>query len=367
MKIAIAHDYLVQYGGAERVVEALHEIWPDAPVYTSMYEPSAMPPSFAQMDVRTSFMQHLRPLRRRSKLGLPLYPAAMHSLDLRGFDVVVSSSSGWAHAVITDPDAYHLVYCHTPARWLYRTDSYSRVERFGAAPLLGPLRRWDTRAASRPTEYFANSHNVRVRIFRQYRRAATVVYPPVETSRFAIGRAEDFYLCAARLAGYKRIDLAVEACEGLGRRLLVVGDGPARRSLERLGGEHTEFLGRVGDCELADLFRRCRALIVPAEEDFCITAVEAMASGRPVVGFARGGVSETVRPGYSGVLFEQQRPDLLANALQELERLDIDPMAIRSRALRFDVRRFQARMRVIVEGGEAAVEPAPLTAVAAVG
>lgn len=348
-RIAIAHDYLVQYGGAERVVEALHEAFPEAPVYTTMYEPDALPPAFREMDVRTSFLQDMPGLRRHFKLGLPLYPAAIRSLDLSGYDVVISSSSGWAHAVVADPEAVHIVYCHTPARWLYRTESYLPREQTLAAPLLPALRRWDRRSARRPTEYVANSAAVRERIFTQYRRAARVVHPPVETSRFRILEPEDFYLCASRLLPYKRIDLAIEGCKLLGARLIVAGDGEARADLERQAAGTAEFVGRVSDEEMAELLGRCRALIVPAEEDFCITAVEAMAAGRPVVGFARGGLLETVALYRTGSFFATQAPEAVAAAISHLERLELVPEAIRAHALRFDVSRFQAEMSDVVD------------------
>jgi glycosyltransferase involved in cell wall biosynthesis len=350
MNVALVHDYLVQYGGAERVVEALHEVWPQAPVYTSLYDAEAMPPLFRELDVRTSFLQGVPGLARRSKLGLAAYPAAFRSLDLSAYDVVVSSSSGWAHAARTAPDAVHVVYCHTPARWLYRTHSYVAAERIPAAPLLPLLRRWDRGAARRPTHYLANSETTRARIAHQYGRDAVVVHPPVDTSRFAVGEAGDYYLCASRLTAYKRVDLAIEACEELGVPLVVAGDGSARRALERRASGDVEFLGRVGDGELARLLARCRALIVPAEEDFCITAVEAMASGRPVVGYARGGLLETVALDRTGVLFGTQTPASLVGALIHLESLDLDPHAIRAHALRFDLRLFQRRMRELVEG-----------------
>jgi glycosyltransferase involved in cell wall biosynthesis len=349
VRLAIVHDYLVQYGGAERVVEALHELWPDAPVFTSLYERDRMPSSFAAMDVRMSFLQRLPAARRSFKAALPFYPAAMRSLDVSGYDVVVSSSSGWAHGVRPAAGARHIVYCHTPARWLYRTDSYVAAERWAAAPLLPLLRRWDQESAARPTDYLANSQAVRERIARVYGRPARVVYPPVETRRFFLAEPDDYYLCVSRLNPYKRIDLAVRACEALGRRLLVVGDGPARHDLRRLAGARTAFLGRVPDDNVAALLARCRALIVPAEEDFCITAVEAMASGRPVVGYARGGLLETVVPERTGVLFPESTPESLARGLVRLERLAWDAAAIRRHALRFDVRRFGAELREVVE------------------
>ena len=360
MKVAIAHDYLVQYGGAERVVEVLHDLWPDAPIFTSIYDADAMPEAFRSMDVRTSFLRKAPGLARHSKLGLPAYPKAFASLELRGYDVVVSSSSGWAHGVRTDLDALHIVYCHNPARWLYRPESYLARERAVAAPLLPALRRWDRRAARHANRYIANSETTRQRILAAYGRASTVLHPPVDTDRFEVAEPGDFYLCASRLTDYKRIDLAIEACHHLGVPLLVAGDGPARPRLERSAtGRDVAFLGRVSDSELASLLARCRALIVPAEEDFCITAVEAMAAGRPVVGYARGGLVETVRPDRTGVLFASQTPESVTAAMLRLERLDLEPAAIRRHALQFDTSRFKDVLVQIVAHDLGIAVPAP--------
>jgi glycosyltransferase involved in cell wall biosynthesis len=350
VRVAITHDYLVQYGGAERVVEVLHDIWPDAPVFTSIYDADAMPDVFRSMDVRTSFLQNVPGLATHSKLGLPAYPKAFASLDLRGYDVVVSSSSGWAHGVRTDLDALHVVYCHNPARWLYRTGSYLARERAAAAPFLRTLRSWDHAAARRANRYVANSETTRKRIFGAYGLPSVVVHPPVNTGRFEIGEAEDFYLCASRLTDYKHIDLAIAACHDLGVPLLVAGDGPARTRLERVAeGRDVEFVGYVSDRKLASLLSRCRALIVPAEEDFCITAVEAMAAGRPVVGYARGGLVETVVSDRTGVLFASQTLESMTGAMLRVERLDLDPAAIRTHSLRFGTSRFKDELVRIVE------------------
>jgi glycosyltransferase involved in cell wall biosynthesis len=366
VKVAITHDYLVQYGGAERVVEVLHDLWPDAPVFTSIYDADAMPDGFRSMDVRTSFLQSVPGLARHSKLGLPAYPKAFASFDLRGYDVVVSSSSGWAHGVRTDLDALHVVYCHNPARWLYRPESYLARERAVAAPLLPALRRWDRRASRHANRYIANSETTRQRIFAAYGRASTVLHPPVNTDRFQLGEPGGFYLCASRLTDYKRIDLAIEACHDLGVPLLVAGDGPARSRLERSAeGHDVDFLGRVSDQELASLLARCRALIVPAEEDFCITAVEAMAAGRPVVGYARGGLVETVLPDRTGVLFASQTLESVTGAMLRLERLDLEPAAIRRHSLQFDTSRFKDELVRIVEDDLGVAIPAAEPAVRA--
>ena len=368
MKVAIAHDYLVQYGGAERVVEVLHDLWPDAPIFTSMYDADAMPDGFRSMDVRTSFLQNVPGLAGHWKLGLPVYPKAFASFDLRGYDVVVSSSSGWAHGVHTDLDVLHIVYCHNPARWLYRPESYLAGERTVAAPLFPALKRWDRRAARRANRYIANSETTRRRIFAAYGLPSTVVHPPVNTGRFELGEPDDFYLCASRLTDYKRLDLAIEACHDLDVPLLVAGDGPARSRLERAAeGRNVEFLGRVSDGELASLFARCRALIVPAEEDFCITAVEAMAAGRPVVGYERGGLVETVLPDRTGVLFASQTLESITGAMLRLERLDLEPAAIRRHALQFDTSRFKDVLVQIVEGDLGIAVPAAEPALRAAG
>jgi len=349
MKVAITHDYLVRYGGAERVVEVIHDLWPQAPIFTSLYDADAMPDAFRAMDIRTSFLQNVPGLMRGSKFGLPAYPSAFASFDLRSFDVVISSSSGWAHGVRPALDALHVVYCHNPARWLYRTDSYPRAERTLAAPLLPALRRWDRRVAARPNRYVANSDTTRRQILAAYGLPSVVVHPPVHTSRFEVGEPGDYYLCAAHLVDEERVDLAIHACEDLGVPLVVAGDGPARGRLERLAGEDVEFLGEVSDRRLAALLSSCRALIVPAEGDFNITAIEAMAAGRPVVGYARGGLLETVLPDRTGVLFASQRLESITGALLRVGRLDLDPDAIRRHALQFDTQRFKDELRQIVE------------------
>jgi glycosyltransferase involved in cell wall biosynthesis len=369
MKVAITHDYLVQYGGAERVVEVLHDLWPDAPIFTSIYTADLMPDEFRQMDVRTSFLQDVPGLAAHSRLGLPAYAKAFASLDLRGYDVVVSSSSGWAHGVHTDLDALHIVYCHNPARWLYRPESYPALELAAVAPFRPALKRWDRRAARRANRYIANSETTRRRIFAAYGRPSVVVHPPVNTGRFEIGEPDDYYLCVSRLNDYKRIDLAIAACHDLGVPLVVAGAGPARARLERgAEGHDVRFLGRIPDGDLASLLARCRALIVPAEEDFCITAVEAMAAGRPVVGYARGGLVETVLPDRTGVLFASQTLESVTGAMLRLERLDLDSRTIRRHALQFDAARFKDELVAIVESDLGiSIPAAPAERIAAVG
>lgn len=356
MKLAIVHDYLNQYGGAERVLEELHAIWPDAPVYTSIFAAEAMPPLYREMQIHTSFMQWLPGVTRHHQPYLPLYPLAFEALDLSSYEVVLSNSSAFAKAVITPPSTLHVCYCLTPMRWAWSYHEYVRRERLGwTARLLLPgyialLRLWDVASANRVDHFIGISHAVAARIRKYYRREAAVIYPPVNTRAFApAGRTEDYYLVVSRLIPYKRIDLAVEACTRLGRRLLVVGGGRDRARLERLAGPTVEFLGRVSERELADLYARCRALIFPGEEDFGIVPLEAQAAGRPVVAYGAGGALETVIDGHTGVHFFAPTAESLADAILRLESLAFDSARIRAHAERFDTSVFRGALSAFVE------------------
>lgn len=356
MKFAIVHDYLNQYGGAERVLEEMHALWPDAPIFTSIYAPESMPPAYRQWDIRTSFMQALPGIARHHQPYLPLYPLAFETLDLSGYDVVVSNSSAFCKAVVTPPSTLHVCYCLTPMRWAWAYHEYVRRERLGSvARLLLPayisyLRTWDAASANRVDHFIGISHAVASRIRKYYRRDAAVIYPPVNTAAFHVApRADDFYLVVSRLIPYKRIDLAIQACTRMGRRLLVVGGGRDRASLERLAGRGVEFLGRVSEAELADLYARCRALIFPGEEDFGIVPLEAQAAGRPVVAFAGGGALETVCDGETGVHFREPTVQALMDAMKRLEASAFDPVRIRSHAQRFDSQVFRDGISSFIE------------------
>ena len=356
---ALVHDYLAQSGGAERVVLALHRLFPQAPLYTSVYDPKATLPAFAAVDVRTSFLQRsLLSSRRFHKLALRFYPAAFEQFDLSAYRLVVSSSSAFAKGIITGPETCHICYCHTPARFAWRQQEYLQqgtLTRF-LAPLLrgvlSDLRRWDVETAGRADFFVANSHNIAARIRKYYRReVAAVIYPPVETSRFLPAPADEVgnhFLVVSRLVGYKRIDLAVDACTRLGVPLRVVGTGPELRALKRRAGPTVSFLGRLPDDAVAREYARCRALIFPGEEDFGLTPVECMASGRPVVAFGRGGALETVTPGKTGLFFDQQTPESLMTALRAVAEMPVDPQVLQAEAFRFDTSVFTARFRAFV-------------------
>ena len=359
MNLALIHDYLAQAGGAERVVSAMHEIYPEAPLYTSVYDPSSTLPCFAEMDVRTSFLQRWPVASKRwHKLALPFYPAAFERMDLTGYDVVLSSTSGFAKGVLTGPETCHVCYCHTPARFAWRQREYLNQSRDGRllAPFLGGLlrrlRAWDLASAGRVDYFVANSHNVAQRIRAHYGREAAVIYPPIETSKYAPVSGDqvgDYFLVVSRLVGYKRIDLAIEACNRLRLPLRVIGTGPELPALRRLAGPTVQFLGRRPDAEVAEAYARCRALIFPGEEDFGLTPLEAMASGRPVVAYGAGGALETVVAGETGLFFPEQTPDSLAAALTQAQTIPFSPDALRAHALRFDKSLFLDRLRQFVD------------------
>jgi glycosyltransferase involved in cell wall biosynthesis len=355
-RVALVHDYLNQYGGAERVLEALHDLFPDAPVYTSIYDPDTMPPLYRSWDIRTSWMQRLPGWRRYFRHYMPLYPSAFESFDLSGYDLVVSSSSAFAKGVIPAADARHVCYCHTPMRFAWRTDSYVEREQIGGPQrvilplLLTYVRLWDVSSAGRVDQFIANSREVAGRIWRCYRREAAVIPPPVELPPFRPQPPDDYYLAGGRLIPYKRLDLAVRAFSKLGLPLVVFGDGRDRASLQAIAGPNITFLGRVSEERRRELFARCRAFVFPGEEDFGITPLEAMAAGRPVIAYARGGALDSVVEGETGRFFSEPSPAALAAAVA-LSRTDqYDPLRIRAHAEGFRREVFLARVRAVIEG-----------------
>ncbi len=307
MRVALVHDYLNQMGGAEKVLLSLHELFPQAPIYTSMYEPKSVDRRFRSMDIRTTFMQRVPFVKRRHQPFLPLYPFAFERLDLRPYDLVISDSSAFAKGVITRPDALHVCYCHTPMRWAWNYEEYVERERLGATarlllpPFITWLRQWDYATAARVDYFVANSPTVAARIAKYYRREAVFIPPPVDTSHFyEAPQHEDYFLIVSRLVPYKRIDLAVKAFTMLGLPLRIVGEGRDERRLRRLAGKNIRFLGHLSDDEMRSQMARCRALVFPGEEDFGITPVEAQASGRPVIAYGAGGALATVVEGSTG-------------------------------------------------------------------
>lgn len=352
MRIALVHEYLTGYYGSERVLAALAGLYPDAPIFVCVHHPSAVRGTPLEgRDVRASVLDRLPWLRRRHRLLLPLMPRAVERYDLRGFDVVISSHHVAAHGVQTRPDQLHLCYTHSPQRyaWDLTRDPLSPRK---PAPLrrfvLRRFRGWDLRAAQRPNAFAANSRHVAGRIEQIYGRAARVIYPPVDVGRFDPGRErQDHYLVAGRLVGYKNVEAVVRACGDLGRRLVVVGDGPDRRRLRRLAGPGIEFPGWLDEGRFAGQLERCRALILGGEEDFGIVAVEAMAAGAPVLALGRGGATETVVDGQTGRFFPEATPEAIAQAIGLFEDKGVgaDAAAIHCHAQRFGPERFAREAR----------------------
>jgi glycosyltransferase involved in cell wall biosynthesis len=339
-RVALIHDFLLDLRGAERVFLALCDIYPDAPIFTPVYDESGTEGRFADREIRTSFLQRLRPSARTFRALLPFYPSAIESFDLSGFDLIVSSSSAWSHAVIYDEAAVHVSYCHNPFRYVWNDRDATLAQRdpftrAGLRALFRRWRQWDWIAAQRVNRYVTNSRTTQARIRAYFGRDSTVVHPPVDTSRFAPGTVGDSYLVLSELMPHKRIDIAVQAFNQLRRPLLVVGDGPDMRRLRRLAGPTIEFTGRVPDEEAARLLQSSRALVVTAAEEFGIAAVEAQAAGRPAIAPSRGGALETVRDGVTGRLWDGGVADLV-KAIESFDEMAVDPAACVENARRFD-------------------------------
>lgn len=355
MKVALVHDWLNQRGGAEDVLEALVSLFPDSPVYTSLYRREAMPDSWRMWDIRTSFIDRLPMSRKRQQFYLPLYPLAFEQFDFSEFDLVISNKSGFCHGVITETSTKHICYCLTPTRYVWRYHQYAEQERIGRLsrmilpPILTYLRVWDRIAADRVDHFIAISDVVRRRIAKVYRRESTIIYPPVETTRFEpVSKVDDYYLIVGRLVPYRRVDLLIEAFNHLDRPLVIAGTGRDRERLEELAGPTVTFLGYVSDDDLPDLLARCRAFLFPGEEDFGIAPIQAMAAGRPVIAYAGGGAMETVIPG-CGVLFAEQSVAAIIEAVENFDTDKVDPTFIRSHAKKFDTAAFTSQLSDFVE------------------
>jgi glycosyltransferase involved in cell wall biosynthesis len=355
-RVALVHDFLLDLRGAERVFAVICDTWPDADVFTAVYDEAGTEGRFAHRRPATSFLQRLHPTARTFRALLPLYPLAIESLDLRGYDIVVSSSSAWAHGVLVDPAAVHVCYCYNPFRyaWSEREATLAArppLVRGALRVVLNRWRQWDWIAAQRVDRYVSISELTSARVRRYLGRESTILHPPVEIERFSIAAPEeisDHYVVLAELMAHKRIDVAVRAFNALGRRLVVIGDGPEARRLQRMAAPNVTFTGRISDERVAELLRTARALVVTAAEEFGIAAVEALASGRPVIALETGGVLESVQAGTTGVYYPRSTPEALAAAVEAFDPEAIDPQACRAAAKRFGTLRFQAALRGIV-------------------
>lgn len=356
MRVAIVHDYLTQFGGAERVLAALMEIFPHAPVFTLLYDPTSMPLTFDPRRIRTSFLQRLPGTRRHHRYFPLLMPLAIEQFDLRNFDVVFSATHSFGKGILTSPHTLHISYCFTPTRYVW-DDSHKYVREFSRsalfqkfAPLaLSYIRLWDYYASQRVDTYVTLSKYVARRIQKYYGRESQVIPPPVDVKKFRVRKEHDgYYLVVSRLVPYKRVDLAIEACERLGRRLIVVGSGPELAELKRRGREQTEFRGFVHDEELPALYAGARALLFPQEEDFGITPLEAAASGKPTVAFRAGGAMETIIDGQTGLFFDTQEVGALMAAITKAETMIWHAPSIRAHAEGFSRDYFLQRMKELV-------------------
>ena len=355
--MALVHDWLNQMGGAENVLEEFVDLFPGAPVYTSMYGPDKMPDSYRNWPIRTTFMQRLPLVTDHHQAYLPLYPAAFQTTDLSAFDLILSNKSGFCHGITARKgghEALHVCYCLTPTRFLWLYDQYRQREQIGGLldlalrPLLALLRRWDYAAAQKVDYFIAISGAVQERIRTIYDRESVIVHPPVDTKRFSPDPAVpvgDYYLIVSRLIPYKRVDLAVRAFQELPQeRLIVVGSGRARSALEEMAGPNVSFQGWQPGNRILDLMRGCKAFLFPGLEDFGITPVEAMSTGRPVIAFQGGGALDTVIPGKTGEFFDLQTPEQLRKAIEHFDVHAYDPAECRMQAERFSRESFRRRL-----------------------
>lgn len=356
-RVALVHDFLVDMRGAERVFSSLCEMWPTAPIFTAVYDERGTEGQFSGRDVRTSFLQRLRPSARTFRALFPFYPAAIESFDLSDYDLVVSSSSAWAHAVFCEEEAVHVSYCHNPFRyaWNDRDQTLARRNPLVRSLLRDALRRWrewDRISAQRTDRYVANSLVTQMRIRAYFQRESNIVHPPVDTSRFSPGRVSDYYAIVSELMPHKQIHVAVEAFNKLRLPLVVVGDGPGARQLKRIAAPNIQFTGRVPDETVAEVLQGARASIVTAVEEFGMAAVESQAAGRPVIARRGGGALETVVDGVTGC-FWAGGPGELAEAVLRFDDGAIDPAACTSNASRFDTLSFRAGILAEVDGARA--------------
>ena len=366
MKVALVHEFLTQFGGAERVLLALKELYPDAPIYTLIYNPKTMSKWFGKYDIRTSWLQGLPMAKTKYRWYLLLMPWAIQSFDFSDYDLVISDSSAFAKGITTKKPTVHASYIHTPTRYLWQDEAFYRAT---AAPkLLQPLiklvtpwlRSWDFRASKRPDYLLANSQTVADRVKKYYKRNATPIHSFVDAKRFSIASAsrrkpKNYYLMAGRIVPYKRYDIVIEAFKQLGLPLVVAGTGWGEQQLkvksEKLKVSNIKFVGHVTDKQLAKLYRECEALIFPALEDFGIVPLEAMASGRPVIAYGVGGAVETIASGKTGIFFDTQTPEAVIKAVKQFERTkgSFNPRQIRAHALTFDKSVFKQKFRTFIK------------------
>ncbi len=357
VKIALIHYYLVSVRGGERVFHSLAQMFPEADLFAVVYNPASQPQWLAKRQMTTSFLQKIPGSWRYFRQSFMFYPLAVEEFDLAGYDLVISSSAGFTHGVLTAPETCHICYCHNTFRyaWNWYHDFMrqgSATSRFLLAPLLSWVRTWDVAAAQRVDYFVSNSAVTQQRIKKYYRRESTIIHPPVDMSMFNIldeAQPGDYFLAVSELVPYKKTDLVVAAFNQLGYPLLVVGDGPQRESLQKMAKPNVRFLGRIPDAELNELYNGCRALVFMAKEDYGIVPLEAQAAGRPVIAYGAGGVLETVVADKTGIFFAKQEVAALIEALACFETLSFDRQTIKAHAETFGVAVFQQRILAFVQ------------------
>jgi glycosyltransferase involved in cell wall biosynthesis len=357
MRIAIVHDHMNQMGGAERVIAAIHETFPEAPIFTTIVDWEILRPELSKADIRPSWMQKLPGWKKHFKKYLPFFPLAIESLRVKDYDLILSSSSHFAKSAIKGPNALHICYCYTPMRFAWDYENYVKRENLNVLyrsclPLIiARLRRWDQQTKDRPDHYVAVSSAVKARIKRIYEKDAEIIFPPVDVQKYRpMEKPDDFYLIVSRLNSIKRIELAVEAFNILGLPLKIIGAGPFYKTLKGMARANVTFLGRLPDPEVAQYYAACKALIFPGEEDFGIAPLEANAAGRPVIAFKGGGALDTVREGLNGLFFEESTSQSLMGAVKSFEngKNNFAPHKIREHALLFDREVFKDKMRLYI-------------------
>jgi len=360
MKVALVHDFLTEYGGAERVLEVLHEIWPEAPVFTAFYDPESLGPNkdkFKNWDIRVSWAKNLPFFRRLLSPYRIFGPLIFESFDFKNYDLVISSTNVYfAKSIISGPKTIHICYCHTPPRYLYGYPTAREWKKHLIGRILGEtanhfLRIWDYWGAQRVDYFVANSKNTKDRIKKFYRRDSEVIYPPVDINRFKVKgerfkKDGNYYLCVSRLARAKRIDLAVQAANRLGFKLKVIGEGREMKNLEKIAGKTIEFLGEIPDKKLIEAYRNCQAVIFPAEEeDFGMVPIEAMAAGKPVIALRQGGVEESIIEGETGLFFEEPTTESLIAALKKFHPKNFKSQDCVQQAKKFSKEEFKKAFR----------------------
>lgn len=355
-KTAIIHDWVCNYGGADRVLERLLQIMPGSPVYIGCYMEEQLSPVLKEADLRPSFLQKKQNQKKDNhQKFLPLMPAAFEEFDLNEYDIVVSDSSCCAKGVITNPNTMHICYCHTPMRYAFEfyyeyTEDMNPLKRKLIKYFMNYLRLWDVISANRVDYFVANSKNVANRIRKHYAREAKVIYPPVDISYFSPkDEDENYYLCVSRIIKHKRIDLVVDAFNILGLELYVIGEGTELKKLKKVAKGNIHLLGRQSDSVVKDYYSKCKAFIFPTEEDFGITPVEAQACGRPVIAYSKGGALETVIDGVTGIFFDEQSVESLIGAVQRLEKISMKKESCRQNAEQFSCERYDTEMKNFIE------------------